>query len=419
MTVIAEHATVTSSQWSEERATTFHLVFFTLAGEEIPLALEVNEFTRLDEFEDEVMRQLPKIGQSSTFGCALTFICRDSRRKLVDPIWPTLLHNYCFNVISQPCLDVAEHKGQGKGSAKAIKVPYRSTDRVLPHAFAHTGGTRHVKVEEGIRIVAEEAWRNCQNLQIVHLADTVLSLQKRAFQRCYALRTILVPGCKQFGYEVFEGCCSLIQVGVSEEKPNQLAPNAEIMPHAFQKCLALRHIDLTQKEYDPRKLRSLPEQCFLESGLAMLTLPPDIIRIGSAACECCLQLLTVDLSNSAVTEILDGAFSHCNSLHDLQLPPKLRNIEKYAFFKCTALKAVFVPSTLLYVGRCAFAGCTQLSCFQRVGKSATWRGTYSRKSAFQHCDQLPKPQWLIWLPLGWKDEVYVADDSHATYESIR
>ena len=399
---------------------TFHLVLTTLAGEEIQLAIEVNEFTRLDEFEDEVIQQLPRLGQSSTFGCALTFVCRDSRMKLADPIWPTLLDNYCFNVISQPCLDIAENKGQGKGGAKAIRVPYSGTDRVLPQAFAHSGGIRHVKVDEGIRIVAEAAWHNCQNLQIVHLAGTVLSLQKRAFQRCYALRTILVPGCRQFGYQVFEGCCSLIQVGMSEDKPNQLAPNAEILPHAFQKCLALRHIDLTQKEYEPNKMsRSLPEQCFLESGLTSLTLPPEFTWIGPAACECCLQLLTVDLSCSEVTEIMDGAFARCNSLHDLQLPLKLRTIEKYAFFKCTSLKAVFVPPTILYVGRCAFAGCTQLSCFQRVGKSATWRGTYSRKSAFQHCDQLPKPQWLIWLPLGWKDEVQVANDSYETYESLR
>ena len=202
--------------------------------------------------------------------------------------------------------------------------------------------------------------------------------------------------------------------------PNQLAPNAELMPHAFQKCLALRHIDLTQKEYDPQRMtRCLPEQCFLESGLASLKLPPDVTSIGSAACECCLQLLTADLSCCEVKEIMDGAFAYCNSLHDLQLPPKLRTIEKYAFFKCTSLKAVFVPPTLLYVGRCAFAGCTQLSCFQRVGKSGTWRGTYSRKSAFQHCDQLPQPQWLIWLPLSWKDEIQVADDTYETYESLK
>ena len=66
--MIAEHASVTSSQWSEERAMTFHLILITLAGEEIQLALEINEFTRLDEFEDEVIQQLPNLGQSSTFG---------------------------------------------------------------------------------------------------------------------------------------------------------------------------------------------------------------------------------------------------------------------------------------------------------------------------------------------------------------
>ena len=418
--MIAEHASVTSSQWSEERAMIFHLILTTLAGEEIQLALELNELSRLDEFEDEAIQQLPKLGGSSTFGCALTFVCRDSQVRLVDPIWQTLRNNYCFNVISQPCFEVAEHKGQVKGDAKAIRVPYSSTDRVIPQAFAHTRGARHVKVDEGIRIVAEEAWRNCQNLQIVHLANTVISLQTRAFQRCYALHTIFVPGRKQFGKQVFFDCCSLIQVGASEDMPNQLAPNAELMPQAFQKCLALQHIDLTKKEYDPNRLtRCLPEQCFLESGLTSLTLPPDFTWIGPAACECCPQLLTVDLSRSAVTEIMGGAFAHCGNLHNVQLPPKLRVIEESAFYKCTSLIEVMVPPTLLYVGSRAFAGCTQLSRFHRVGKSATWRGTYSMISAFQQCDQLPQPQWFRWLPLNWKDEGNESNDYYETYESLR
>ena len=118
----------------------------------------------------------------------------------------------------------------------------------------------------------------------------------------------------------------------------------------------------------------------------------------------CPQLLTVDLSRSEVTEIMGGAFARCGNLHNVQLPPKLRVIEESAFYKCTSLIEVMVPPTLLYVGSRAFAGCTQLSRFQRVGKSATWRGTYSMISAFQQCDQLPQPQWFRWLPLNWKDE---------------
>ena len=125
------------------------------------------------------------------------------------------------------------------------------------------------------------------------------SLQTRAFSRCYALRTVLAPGCKQFGAHAFEECCSLIQIGTHNDATNQLAPQAELMPRAFEKCTALRHLDLEKSAYNPARLtRVLPECCFLEAGLTTLTLPPDFTWIGPAACERCLQLQLVDLSHT-------------------------------------------------------------------------------------------------------------------------
>ena len=76
---------------------------------------------------------------------------------------------------------------------------------------------------------------------------------------------------------------------------------------------------LEQTEYDPTDLyRSLPECCFLEAWLVSLSLPLDFNWIGPAACERCLQLQSVDLSRTQVTEILGSTFAHC--LH-LQLSP--------------------------------------------------------------------------------------------------
>ena len=306
--MIADHISVTSSQWSDERSMVVHLILTTLAGEETKLTIELQEFDRLHEFENAVLEQLPKIGESNTFGCVLDFVCRNTHEKLGDPIWHTLRDNNCFTVISCPCLEEAEHKGQMKGDAKAIRVPYRTTDRVLPQAFSYITEVRRVLVDTGLRIIGEAAWRNCQRLQIVHLASTVICLQTRVFRRCYALRAVLAPGCKQFGIQVFEECCSLVQIGTSEETANQLAPQAELMPRAIEKCTALRHLDLGQSEYNPANLtRCLPECCFLEAGITSLSLPPNFTWIGPAACERCLQLQMVDLSSTGVTEIMGSA----------------------------------------------------------------------------------------------------------------
>ena len=122
--MIADHISVSTSQWSEERALTMHLVLTTLAGDEAQLTIEIQEFDRLQEFEDAVMEQLPVIGESSTFGCELSFVCRNSQQKLVDPIWHTLRDCNCFTVVVSPCFEQAEHKGQMQGEAKALQVPF-------------------------------------------------------------------------------------------------------------------------------------------------------------------------------------------------------------------------------------------------------------------------------------------------------
>ena len=118
---------------------------------------------------------------------------------LVDPIWDTLRDNNCFNLIVRQCFTEAEHKGQLTGKVRAIRVPYNTTDRILPHAFSHNTEVRHVQVEAGIRIIGEAAWRSCLRLQIVQLPNTVVCLQNGVFRRSYALRASWLLGASSSG----------------------------------------------------------------------------------------------------------------------------------------------------------------------------------------------------------------------------
>ena len=148
-------------------------------------------------------------------------------------------------------------------------------------------------------------------LQVVQLPSTVACLQDGVFRRSYVLRTVLAPGCKHFGMCVFEECCSLAQIGTQGDVANQLAPQAQFRPRAFEKCSALRQISLEKAEYDPTNLtRCLPECCFLEAGIVSLRLPPDFNWIGPAACELCKRLQLVDLSRTDISEILGSTFLH-------------------------------------------------------------------------------------------------------------
>ena len=114
----------------------------------------------------------------------------------------------------------------------------------------------------GIRHVGAAAWQACQQLQIVKLPPSVISLAEGAFLGCYVLREVVAPGCIRYGPRVFAECCSLSRVGASHgtEDNSVLAPGAQLGKYAFESCLTLTTItfdmDHTSKPRDCLKGRS-------------------------------------------------------------------------------------------------------------------------------------------------------------------
>ena len=229
----------TSSLVSNERQLVLQLLLTTLSGEEHQVIIDLQEFDRLDEFETAVLEQLPTIGGSSTFGCELTFVQKDTGKLLVSPVWDTLRDCNHFHLVVRQCCYRAEHEGQLKRNAKVIQVPPTRSGQLLPHAFTHMNKMRHVQVEAGIHTIGEAAWQHCNRLLIVHLPSTLLCLKDGAFRRCYVLHTVTAPECRHFGSWVFEECHALAHVGGQNKAGNQLAPQARFHTRAFEKCRTL------------------------------------------------------------------------------------------------------------------------------------------------------------------------------------
>ena len=165
--------------------------------------------------------------------------CRIPRRRtyggtLANPIWDTLRDCNCFNLVVRQCFNQVEHKGQLKNRAKAIRVPPIRTGRVLPHAFTHTIDVRHVQVEAGIHTIGDAkhsslsaGWGLPSELCTPHRHS---------------------PGCKYFGLWVFEECYSLAQIGDQSATVNQLAPQAQFRPRAFEKRSTLQQLNFERTE---------------------------------------------------------------------------------------------------------------------------------------------------------------------------
>ena len=181
----------------------------------------------------------------------------------------------------------------------------------------------------GIQHAGIAAWQSCQQLQIVKLPPSVISLAEGTFQGCHVLREMAAPGCVQYSRRVFAECCSLGRERVSHETEDSdvLAPGARQDKCAFESCLTLATITFDMDHTN--KPRALPEGAFCGVGIEQLCLPSDFHNIGPRACENCKRLVEVNLMSTEITALLSATFAHCvadSTLTCLHVAPLQRPI---------------------------------------------------------------------------------------------
>ena len=273
------------------------------------------------------------------------------------------------------------------------------------------------KVATGIQHVGVAAWQTCQQLQIVKLPPSVISLAEGAFQGCYVLREVAAPGCVHYGPRVFAECCSLGRVGASHETEDSsgLAPGAQLGKYAFESCLTLTTITFDMDHTN--KPRALPEGAFCGAGIEQLCLPSDFHNIGPRACENCKSLVEVNLMSTEITALLSSTFAHCVALNWIWLPPRLTQIGKEVFLNCVALQEVVIPTELSDIGNRAFCGCEQLQRFTPLDWGDIEQWVQAEHNAFFMCDKFEKPQWVELLPAEGPDSDAFDEELYHEYSN--
>ena len=123
-----------------------------------------------------------------------------------------------------------QFQNDGKESyPKAARLPANPREEISDRAFHAAPLLRHEEVAMGIQHVGCTAWQSCQQLQIVKLPPSVVSLAEGTFQ--------------------------------GTDDSNVLAPGAQLDKYAFESCLTLATITFDMDKTD--KPRALPEGAFL------------------------------------------------------------------------------------------------------------------------------------------------------------
>ena len=142
---------------------------------------------------------------------------------------------------------------------------------ILDKAFSEKP-FKTVYIPDSIRIIGNEAFKNCTNLKKIHLSESLTSIGQSAFQRCINLQEIQLPdSLTSIGQSAFQDCSSLREIYL----PGSLA---FLGARAFNRCSHLQYA------YLPESLTSIGNWAFMRcTGLRKIYLPESLKEIGRSA----------------------------------------------------------------------------------------------------------------------------------------
>lgn len=177
-------------------------------------------------------------------------------------------------------------------------------------------------ISDGVKSVGDKAFKNCSNLIIIEIAQTITSI----------------------GIECFYGCCAL------EEFDN--AGIVTLGAKSFAECSNLNYVSI-------ENLVSLKEETFLNCIKLTDCYLPSITTIGKKSFVNCISMNNYIIPSN-VNTIGDYAFAGCSSLSSIIIPNNVTELGKGIFNNCTSLASVTIGSGISYLPW-IFDGCTGLS----------------------------------------------------------
>ena len=231
---------------------------------------------------------------------------------------------------------------------------------------------REYEVPEGVEIICNEAFSECQSLIKIILPSTLKFIGNTAFYNCTNLESIVIPeGVKSIDYLTFSGCDSLQNLvlphslesidndaltgvsGILSYSPHFVVKEGCLFSSDLKTLIYFFHDGRTQFDI-PHGTEFIEDSSFAESSIRRLHIPSTVSTIGGSAFANCQNLQDVDLPSS-ITTIGGAAFMNCEGLYKIRLPQNLKCIDAQTFYGCRNLTYLNIPDTVEEIGSQALA----------------------------------------------------------------
>ena len=206
-----------------------------------------------------------------------------------------------------------------------------------------------LELPSSVKVIGDSAfiWTNFRHFTI---PNTVDSIGRDVFRQCHQLESVHIgSGINKLCDETFQECKALKQVTI--DPSSQLT---SIGTRAFAKCEALEFIEL------PTTIKTLGTAAFQNATrLKTINLPDSLSSIGDYAFDGCSALERIELPNGVKT-LGRNSFYNCGSLAEIKLNDDLESIGESSFTRCSSLRYIKIPDKVQVIHYNLFNTCPAL-----------------------------------------------------------
>lgn len=306
-------------------------------------------------------------------------------------------------------------KYNDNGTNEEGKVDLPSYITIIGRGAFEGSAIKEITLSSNLKVIADNAFKNCVWLENVVIPATVTSIGKQAFYNNIRLKTLQFSGniLKDIGDEAFKNCTSLGQLSL----PSSLEM---LGASAFEGCSSLTSVAMPNA-----KVKIINEKVFSgATSLTSVSLPNTVEIIGDNAFDSCTNLINLTVEAGSVLREISGTalddtdwykrqgeyenedlliilgdilLKYRHKTTDSQssqviVPDHIKYIAPNAFSGANII-SINLPQGLFFIGESAFSGCGLLEVI--IPNSVETIDI----SAFQDCTRLE----TVYLGSGLKE----------------
>lgn len=293
-------------------------------------------------------------------------------------------------------------------------------------AFENCSSLTRINVPKGLTSLSANVFKGCAKIETAKLPATITSIGASSFEGCTSLNTINaidLVNVTSIGNRAFFGCSSLTKVEFVKHQDYDASSltECEVGTEAFANCTGMTLITMPKMSHIPSKLfagcttlwtvyvpvytgdmgndiaddafnKDIIAGIYLKEANGITTIPagkfkgyrqlygfefPSSLESIGAEAFANTDFRTLSLGTLwNLTDIGEGAFSGCQQLADIVLPPSLATIKARTFKGSTNLKTLNLNNSVQTIGEDAFANCSNLqtilfgTALQSIGSRA-------------------------------------------------